>query len=120
MNRFIHRIEAVGSKKELIALLVKAFNCKSMIEDKSERTWKQNIWAYFVSVSCNHFDDPACPKVCPTGAHVKHVELGGVVLIDQISASDAVPVRPRVLTKLLNSPRPSMRLFHSYYAKLTI
>ena len=83
MNRFIHRIEAVGSKKELIALLVKAFNCKSMIEDKSERTWKQNIWAYFVSVSCNHFDDPACPKVCPTGAHVKHVELGGVVLIDQ-------------------------------------
>ena len=43
MNRFIHRIEAVGSKKELIALLVKAFNCKSMIEDKSERTWKQNF-----------------------------------------------------------------------------
>ena len=29
-----------------------------------------------------------------------------------------MPVRPRVLTKLLNSPRPSIRLFHSYYAKI--
>lgn len=52
-------------------------------EDKTARTWKQNVWAYFVSVSCNHCDDPACAKVCPTGAHAKHADVGGLVLIDQ-------------------------------------
>ena len=36
-----------------------------------------------MSVSCNHSDDPACVKVCPTKAHAKHPELGGLVLIDR-------------------------------------
>ena len=43
----------------------------------------QNVWAYFVSVSCNHCSEPACVRVCPTGAHARHEELGGLVLIDR-------------------------------------
>lgn len=50
--------------------------------DKDSGAWSQNVWAYFVSVSCNHCSDPACVKVCPTGAHARHDELGGLVLID--------------------------------------
>ena len=46
-------------------------------------SWSQNVWAYFVSVSCNHCSEPACVRVCPTGAHARHEELGGLVLIDR-------------------------------------
>lgn len=46
-------------------------------------SWSQNVWVYFVSVSCNHCSKPACVRVCPTGAHARHEELGGLVLIDR-------------------------------------
>ena len=45
--------------------------------------WRQNVFAYYVSVSCNHCEDPLCTRVCPTGAHAKHPEKGGLVLIDE-------------------------------------
>ena len=35
-----------------------------------------NVFAYYVSLSCNHCDDPACTKVCPTGAMHKDDETG--------------------------------------------
>lgn len=51
-------------------------------QDRATGAWHQDVYSYFVSVSCNHCTNPACTMVCPTGAHKKHDELGGLVLID--------------------------------------
>lgn len=41
-----------------------------------------NIYAYWISISCNHCINPVCVKVCPTKAINKRLE-DGVVYIDQ-------------------------------------
>ncbi len=51
-------------------------------QQNSEGAWQQNVYAYYVSLACNHCSDPACVKVCPTGAHFKNQD-NGLVLIDQ-------------------------------------
>lgn len=43
--------------------------------------YEQNVFAYYVSLSCNHCENPACVAGCPTGAMFKSDD-GTVLHID--------------------------------------
>ncbi|OOF80633.1 dimethylsulfoxide reductase, chain B [Rodentibacter ratti] len=43
--------------------------------------WSQNVFAYYMSISCNHCADPACTKVCPTEAMHKNAD--GFVMVNE-------------------------------------
>jgi len=44
------------------------------------KVWENNVYAYNVSLACNHCEDPVCLKGCPTKAISKHEN--GIVDID--------------------------------------
>ena len=44
--------------------------------------WVQDVFAYYVSVACNHCAKPACAEVCPKDAISKRAD-NGLVLVDQ-------------------------------------
>lgn len=48
---------------------------------KEGSAWRQDIFAYNLSLSCNHCEDPICAKNCPTRAIQKRED--GIVQIDQ-------------------------------------
>lgn len=39
-------------------------------------------WMYYLSIACNHCEDPRCVQNCPTGAMQKRAE-DGLVVVDQ-------------------------------------
>ena len=51
-------------------------------EDEGGYSRPQGVFAYSVSIACNHCADPACVAACPTGAMTKR-EDDGVVYVDR-------------------------------------
>ncbi len=52
--------------------------------DDNNEVWNQNIFSYYVSISCNHCDEPACVNACPSGAMHKREEDGLVVVNESV------------------------------------
>lgn len=48
----------------------------------SDGAWTNQTFAYYLSVACNHCDDPICVAGCPTQAMHKRQD-NGLVLVDQ-------------------------------------
>lgn len=44
------------------------------------KAWFSSVYAYYVSLACNHCEEPICAEICPTRAIVKRSD--GIVLID--------------------------------------
>ncbi len=47
---------------------------------KRENAWTNNIFAYYISLSCMHCEEAICVEVCPTKASTKNRD--GIVYID--------------------------------------
>ena len=48
---------------------------------QSDGCWHQDVFAYYMSISCNHCANPACTAVCPTGAMHKNED--GFVIVNE-------------------------------------
>ena len=53
----------------------------SFITTGTNNAYQNNVFAFTMSISCNHCDDPICVKNCPTTAMTKRLE-DGVVFVD--------------------------------------
>lgn len=49
--------------------------------EKDKEAWTGLPYSYFLSLSCNHCENPMCVEACPTGAVIKNNN--GIVTIDQ-------------------------------------
>ena len=44
-------------------------------------SWRQDVFAYYLSIACNHCENPACVGVCPSGA--MHKQENGLVVVNE-------------------------------------
>ncbi|GGP64112.1 dimethylsulfoxide reductase, chain B [Shewanella algicola] len=50
--------------------------------DPNTGSYQQEVYAYYMSIGCNHCSEPVCVKACPTGAMHKRSE-DGLVLVEE-------------------------------------
>jgi len=50
-------------------------------QQHEDGTYSNDVFTYYMSISCNHCAQPACTKACPTGAMHKR-EQDGLVVVD--------------------------------------
>jgi anaerobic dimethyl sulfoxide reductase subunit B (iron-sulfur subunit) len=48
---------------------------------QSDNSYRQDVYAYYVSMACNQCDDPACLNICPGKVYTKR-ESDGMVVFD--------------------------------------
>jgi anaerobic dimethyl sulfoxide reductase subunit B (iron-sulfur subunit) len=48
----------------------------------ADGSFEQNVFAYYMSIGCNHCAHPVCVKACPTGAMHKRQD-NGLVLVEE-------------------------------------
>ncbi|MCL1047078.1 dimethylsulfoxide reductase subunit B [Shewanella sp. 1_MG-2023] len=52
--------------------------------DPATGTFEQDVFAYYMSIGCNHCSEPVCVKACPTGAMHKRREDGLVHVAEDL------------------------------------
>lgn len=50
--------------------------CGGSWTEGEQGTYHQDVFAYYISISCNHCSNPVCVKACPTGAMYKERSTG--------------------------------------------
>ena len=55
--------------------------CGGQWRMRPDNTFYQDVFGYYISVSCNHCDRPVCVEGCPTGAMNR--DENGIVAVDQ-------------------------------------
>ncbi|MEC4728659.1 dimethylsulfoxide reductase subunit B [Shewanella sp. D64] len=53
-------------------------------QELADGTFENNAFAYYMSVGCNHCNEPVCVKACPTGAMYKRREDGLVHIATEL------------------------------------
>ncbi|BDY04569.1 DMSO/selenate family reductase complex B subunit [Ferrimonas sp. YFM] len=48
----------------------------------ADGSYEQDVFAYYMSIGCNHCSEPVCVKACPTGAMHKR-QKDGLVLVEE-------------------------------------
>ncbi len=51
-------------------------------QQNADGSWQPDVYSYYMSISCNHCEEPACAQACPTGAMHKRPQ-DGLVAVNQ-------------------------------------
>ena len=70
--------------------------------------WTNDMFTYYLSISCQHCDNPACTRACPTGA--MHKDENGIVSVD---ATKCIGCGYCAMACPYNAPHVSREVGHS-------